>query len=97
MRNMVLTGGGSCLAGVAERIEAELKVAARNVSLPPTITSQAHRIVLLSGNTPSERKHGAWLGGSILGSALCWQQALGWVGRGSRWGGAGVRAGVRLG
>ena len=68
MRNMVLTGGGSCLAGVAERIEAELKVAARNVSLPPTITSQAHRIVLLSGNTPSERKHGAWLGGSILGS-----------------------------
>ena len=31
---MVLTGGGSCLAGVAERIEAELKNAARFHTLP---------------------------------------------------------------
>ena len=68
MRNMVLTGGGSCLPGVAERIEAELKLAARRMTSFPTITSQAHRIVLLSGNTPAERRHGAWLGGSILGS-----------------------------
>ena len=67
MRNMVLTGGGACLAGVAERIESELKQAARRMPTP-TIANQAHRIVLLSGNTPSERKHGAWLGGSILGS-----------------------------
>lgn len=68
MRNMVLTGGGSCLAGVGERLEAELKGAARRLSSVQTIASQAHRIVLLSGGSNHERKHGAWLGGSILGS-----------------------------
>ena len=35
----MLTGGGSCLAGAAERIEAELKNAARYHSLP-TIAGQ---------------------------------------------------------
>jgi len=43
MRNMVLTGGGSCLAGVAERIEAELKNAARFHTLP-TIAGQVRPI-----------------------------------------------------
>ena len=68
MRNMVLTGGGACLAGVAERMEAELKQAARRLTSIPTVSGQAHRIVLLSGSSLAERKHGAWLGGSILGS-----------------------------
>ena len=31
-------------------------------------SAQAHRIALITGSSPNERKHGAWLGGSILGS-----------------------------
>ena len=47
MRNMVLTGGGSCLAGVAERIEAELKNAARFHTLPPSLKALLNRMLYI--------------------------------------------------
>jgi len=66
IRNVVLTGGGSCLSGLPERFENELRVMARN-SDALSISNQAHRLAVLSG-TVSERKYGTWTGGSILGS-----------------------------
>jgi len=68
VRNVVLTGGGSCLPGLTDRLEMELKNAARRQQhTMPVVASQANKIALLFG-TPNERKHGAWVGGSILGS-----------------------------
>ena len=68
VRNVVLTGGGSCLPGLTDRLEMELKNAARKQQhAMPMVYSQANKIALLFG-TANERKHGAWVGGSILGS-----------------------------
>ncbi|KAI0752247.1 actin family [Irpex lacteus] len=53
--NVVLTGGGSLLSGLSDRLQNELS---RNVS---------HSKVHAPGN-PAERRFGGWLGGSILAS-----------------------------
>ncbi|KAI0346919.1 Actin/actin-like protein [Trametopsis cervina] len=53
--NVVLTGGGSLLSGLADRLSSELQ---RNLS---------HTKIHAPGN-PTERRFGGWLGGSILGS-----------------------------
>ncbi|KIM64500.1 hypothetical protein SCLCIDRAFT_633828 [Scleroderma citrinum Foug A] len=55
MGNVVLTGGGSLFAGFADRLDNELS---RNFT---------HVKIHAPGN-PIERKHGGWLGGSILAS-----------------------------
>jgi len=57
MGNVVLTGGGSALRALPERLGAELAGVA-------PIGTRA-KLALAS---PAERKLGAWLGGSILGS-----------------------------
>lgn len=57
---VLLTGGGACIPGVAERVAHELArlpaYAGGRVRVQPT------------GATPAERRAGAWLGGSILAS-----------------------------
>ncbi|KAL1527833.1 hypothetical protein AB1Y20_009214 [Prymnesium parvum] len=66
MKNIVVTGGGSCLPGLVERLDVELNAAARACTVP-AIRSHAHRMQIVS--TPaSERKNGVWLGGSLLAS-----------------------------
>jgi len=55
MGNVVLTGGGSLFSGFAERLNTELS---RNFP---------HVKIHAPGN-PTERRYGAWLGGSILAS-----------------------------
>jgi len=72
LRNVVLTGGGACLSGLPERFDAELKHAARRCGVH-TITNQAHRITLHAGST-AERRHGVWIGGSVLASMGSYQQ-----------------------
>ncbi|KAL1524795.1 hypothetical protein AB1Y20_019675 [Prymnesium parvum] len=54
-RNVILAGGGSCFPCLAERLQSELLVWA-----PRGASPEVH--------APPERKHAAWLGGSILGS-----------------------------
>jgi actin-related protein len=66
LRSVVVTGHVACLAGVAERFEHELAAATRAASTP-SIAQQAHRLTIFIGST-HERRHGAWLGASILGS-----------------------------
>jgi len=61
LNHVVLTGGGSLMAGFADRVAVELNNRYGNAKL------QA------AGNT-SERKYGAWLGGSILASLGTFQQ-----------------------
>ncbi|KIP12851.1 hypothetical protein PHLGIDRAFT_61308, partial [Phlebiopsis gigantea 11061_1 CR5-6] len=58
LNNIVLTGGGSMLAGFADRLNSELQ---RNVSHVRTTGIHA------PGN-PVERKYGGWMGGSVLAS-----------------------------
>ncbi|THH33705.1 hypothetical protein EUX98_g397 [Antrodiella citrinella] len=53
--NVVLTGGGSLFSGLSDRLASELQ---RNFP---------HVKIHAPGN-PTERRYGAWLGGSILGS-----------------------------
>lgn len=55
LANIVLSGGGSLFAGLADRLHNEL---ARNF---------AHMKIHAPGN-PTERRYGGWLGGSILAS-----------------------------
>ncbi|KAJ8086375.1 NuA4 histone acetyltransferase subunit [Marasmius tenuissimus] len=55
MGNVVLTGGGSLFGGFADRLHNEL------------VRSFPHVKIHAPGN-PTERRYGAWLGGSILAS-----------------------------
>ncbi|KAI0035577.1 actin family [Vararia minispora EC-137] len=66
LTNIVLTGGGSMLAGVGERLLTELQ---RNVP---------HVKIHAPGN-PTERRYGGWLGGSILASLGTFHQL--WISR----------------
>ena len=66
LRSVVVTGNIACLPGVPERLEHEVFVAAQN-SKRESIKHQHHRLTIFIG-TPRERRDGAWLGGSILGS-----------------------------
>ena len=66
LRHVVVTGGLACMPGLAERFEDELRVAAAS-SLVPTIAQLAHRVSVTSG-AAHDRRHGVWLGASILGS-----------------------------
>ncbi len=66
VRNVVLSGGVSCMLGLPERFEEELRAACTASGVAPTIANQSHRMTVFAG-APHERKFGAWLGASILG------------------------------
>jgi len=66
MRNIILTGSVSCLSGLPERFEEELRVGLGNSRLP-SLVSQLHRLAIACGST-HDRRHSAWVGASILGS-----------------------------
>jgi len=68
IRNVVVTGGGSLLLGFLERLDIELRLAAKASTLA-AVASQAHRLQLVYGG-PLERKFGAWIGGSLVGSMV---------------------------
>jgi len=60
-QNIVLAGGSSLFNGMADRLQEELLVRA-----PTGATPIVH--------SPAERKHAAWVGGSILGSLAVMDQ-----------------------
>ena len=62
--NIVLSGGGSCLAGLADRLHADLK------RLAPT--SLDVRVI-----APPERAQSAWIGGSVLASLPNFETTMG--------------------
>lgn len=62
--NIVLSGGSSMFEGIAERLQKEI------ISLAP----ESSTIKVMA---PSERKHSAWIGGSILSSLSTFQDA--WI------------------
>jgi actin-like protein 6A len=66
MGNVVLAGGGSLLAGLAERLNNEL------------VRNFPHVKIHAPGN-PAERRYGSWLGGSILASLGTFHQL--WISR----------------
>jgi len=66
LRNIIMCGGASCLSGLPERLEAELKFGAQLCG--QIISSQVNRITVHYGATPAERKFSVWMGGSILAS-----------------------------
>jgi actin-like protein 6B len=66
MGNVVLAGGGSLLAGFAERLNNEL------------VRNFPHVKIHAPGN-PAERRYGSWLGGSILASLGTFHQL--WISR----------------
>jgi actin-related protein len=72
IRNVVVIGGLSCLAGLPERLEQELM---RSASTSPvmSIAHQAHRLALLVGTT-QDRRNGVWNGASMLGSMASHQE-----------------------
>jgi len=55
--NVVLTGGGSLLAGLSDRIFYEL-----------TRSYPGHKVKLHAPGNPTERRCSSWLGGSVLAS-----------------------------
>eukprot|EP00308_Calcidiscus_leptoporus_P012328 CAMPEP_0119355176 /NCGR_PEP_ID=MMETSP1334-20130426/4044_1 /TAXON_ID=127549 /ORGANISM="Calcidiscus leptoporus, Strain RCC1130" /LENGTH=411 /DNA_ID=CAMNT_0007368923 /DNA_START=13 /DNA_END=1248 /DNA_ORIENTATION=- len=66
LRNVVVCGDASCLLGLPERLEAELKFSAQLCA--PTISSQVNRIAVHAAAAVVERKSSVWQGGSILAS-----------------------------
>ncbi|XP_037068027.1 actin-like protein 6A [Pollicipes pollicipes] len=62
--NVVVTGGNTLLQGVPERLNRDL-----SRKTPPNM-----RLKLISAQGSSERRFGAWIGGSILGSLGSFQQ-----------------------
>ena len=70
-------GNLACLNGLPERLEAEL-VKAAQASPHVSIFQHARRLGLLVGTT-HERRHGAWMGASILGSMATHQEL--WMSR----------------
>ena len=63
LNGIVLTGGGSALPGLSERLARELS----DVRLLQSVGVPGGRARLLMASA-SERQHGAWIGGSILAS-----------------------------
>ncbi|CAG8586049.1 10235_t:CDS:2, partial [Cetraspora pellucida] len=61
--NIVLSGGTTMYAGIADRMQKEI------TALAPSSTSQ-YRIIV----APPERKYSVWIGGSILASLSTFQQ-----------------------
>ncbi|EFP13589.1 hypothetical protein CRE_24886 [Caenorhabditis remanei] len=59
--NVTVTGGNSLILGFTERLNYALAT-----KCPPTI-----KLRVFAAPTPQERKYGAWIGGSILGSLVC--------------------------
>jgi actin-related protein 4 len=66
LRNVLLVGGLACLEGLPERLEGELLRAAQTSEVA-SIRNYSNKLGLLVGTT-QERRHGAWMGASILGS-----------------------------
>eukprot|EP00744_Colponema_vietnamica_P017544 GILI01024659.1.p1 GENE.GILI01024659.1~~GILI01024659.1.p1 ORF type:complete len:179 (-),score=55.18 GILI01024659.1:167-703(-) len=67
--NIIVTGGSSLFTGLPDRLQKELlEVAPANV-----------KVKLIALNSSTERKFGAWIGGSILGSLGSFQQM--WMSR----------------
>ncbi|KAK2701659.1 hypothetical protein QYM36_019700, partial [Artemia franciscana] len=62
--NVIVTGGNSLLQGFSERLTRDLSVK----------TPSSMKLKIVSSNSPAERKYGAWIGGSILGSLGTFQQ-----------------------
>ncbi len=62
--SVVVTGGNSLLQGFTERLSKDLSCK----------TPTNMRFKLIAANTPSERRFGAWIGGSILASLGSFQQ-----------------------
>ena len=58
--NLMVTGGNSLILGFHERLNHDLAH-----KCPPTVKLRVQAAV-----TPAERKFGAWIGGSILGSLV---------------------------
>ncbi|KZC04296.1 Actin-like protein 6B [Dufourea novaeangliae] len=67
--SVVVTGGNSCLQGFSERLNRDLAS-----KTPPSM-----RLKIMSANSSSERRYGAWIGGSILSSLGSFQQM--WLSR----------------
>ena len=61
--NIIVCGGGSLLSGLSERINIEFSK-----------LSNYGRVRIHIGNGANERRFGAWIGGSILGSLASFQQ-----------------------
>jgi actin-related protein len=55
--HVLLTGGGSCMPGLAQRMKWETLAA-----IPPAFKPR------LLAPSPAEREFGAWIGGSIMSS-----------------------------
>lgn len=67
-QSVIVTGGGSLLPGFAERLTSELRAA-----------TPLFRGKLFAAPTSEERRFGAWIGGSILGSLGTFHQL--WISR----------------
>ncbi|XP_035726468.1 actin-like protein 6B [Vespa mandarinia] len=67
--SVVVTGGNSCLQGFSDRLNRDLAS-----KTPPSM-----RLKIISANSSSERRYGAWIGGSILSSLGSFQQM--WLSR----------------
>jgi len=66
---VVVTGGNSLTSGFVERLTRDL-----TARTPPNM-----RLKMITAQTPSERRFGSWIGGSILGSLGSFQQM--WISR----------------
>ena len=62
--SVLLMGGGAATKGLKERLDRELQMNA-----PPSV-----KLRVVSPATAAERRHSAWLGGSILSSLGSFQQ-----------------------
>ncbi|XP_046483623.1 actin-like protein 6B isoform X1 [Neodiprion pinetum] len=67
--SVVVTGGNSCLSGFSDRLNRDLVS-----KTPPSM-----RLKIICANSSSERRYGAWIGGSILSSLGSFQQM--WLSR----------------
>ena len=63
--SVVVSGGGSLMPGLPERLHARLG------QLVPAMST---KVVLRAASTPAERRFAVWIGGSILGSLGSFQQ-----------------------
>jgi len=63
-RNVLLSGGSTLFPGTAQRLNNELNARAHPTDFPIKVIS------------PFERKHSAWIGGSILGALSTFQEMV---------------------
>ncbi|EME40042.1 hypothetical protein DOTSEDRAFT_178949 [Dothistroma septosporum NZE10] len=68
MNNIILTGAGSLIAGLPERIQSDLQALFPNP-----------KIRVIANSNSVERKYGGWIGGSVLGSLGTFHQM--WISR----------------